>query len=102
MKRYTVQEKLCHNGRAYLEGFGVNLTDEEAINYYKQGKIKKPKWYEEEVGPAETQEIEPTENKVDDSYTVRELRKIASDENISNYASLRKDELIDAINGSGN
>ena len=100
MERYTVKEKLIHKGRAYPKGFGVNLEDDEAIKYYKQGKINKPDHYEE-VGPTNTQELKPNETKVDDSYTVRELRQIASDENISNYANLRKGDLIDAINGSG-
>ena len=100
MERYTVKDKLIHKGRAYPEGFGVNLTNDEAIKYYKQGKINRPEHYEEEIGPTNTQELRPSETKADDSYTVRELRKIASDKNISNYSSLRKDELIDAINGS--
>lgn len=92
---YKANAYLLHQGKRVDVGEEVQLTDEQAKPLLEQNKVVKPG---ETVTAANGGEVK-TEKSLED-MTLTELKEIAKAADIDGYSSMKKEELIAAIEKS--
>lgn len=86
MPKYIANSYLLHQGKVVQTGTEIELTKEQAERLGEKVSLIE---IEEQTGDKPLQE-----------HTVDELKEIAEERGIEDYAKLKKDELIQAIEGT--